>query len=215
MTDLLSLLNKMSFSELYDLNYDTDILEKYLNEIYKNLKENNIVIDAGCGTGLFSKNLEKKSSIVYGLDNDEEMLNFASKRLKKTKLIEHDLRNPWPIYGDFIIMMNDVINYFEKPLKVIENAINSLNDKGIIVFDIYNNPKSYIQKNHEGIIFHWKRTVRFKKINHLVRYKEKEYSVVQYIHNIKKIVRYLRLKGFRVNKISKLVPEKVLIVAEL
>lgn len=215
MTDLLSLLNKMSFSELYDLNYDIDILEKYLNEIHKNLKENNIVIDAGCGTGIFSINLEEKASYVYGLDIDKDMLRIASKRLSKTKLIEHDLINPWPIYGDFIIMMNDVINYFEKPLEVIQNAINSLNGEGIIIFDLYNNPKSYRQSNQEGIIFDWKRTVRFKKINHLVRFKEKEYSVVQYKHNIKKIVRYLRSKGFRVNMISKLVPEKVLIIAEL
>jgi 2-polyprenyl-3-methyl-5-hydroxy-6-metoxy-1,4-benzoquinol methylase len=80
-------------SNFYSLFIDkykpnTPFSDKRLQEILPYLTKflrGKTVLDAGCGCGLFSFNLEKKGFIVTGIDFNKKYLNLARKYAKKTK----------------------------------------------------------------------------------------------------------------------------------
>ena len=51
------------------------------------LKDNDVVLDIGCGTGLLSlKFLQKADCIIYGIDNSPEMLEIFKNKINKLNL---------------------------------------------------------------------------------------------------------------------------------
>ncbi len=92
--DKLSLMNKGTsqlfdgWPEAYDRWFTTptgSIVKKYETELILNLltpKEGEIILDAGCGTGIFTLDILSRGSKVIGLDLSLPMLRKAEEKLK-------------------------------------------------------------------------------------------------------------------------------------
>lgn len=74
------------------LNYDRDTNQKFfelrLNIIKKLFKseKHEILVDVGCGTGIFLDYLHKDFKVGIGIDNCKEMVDFAKKKHTKSNI---------------------------------------------------------------------------------------------------------------------------------
>jgi ubiquinone biosynthesis O-methyltransferase len=70
----------------YDLWYQDELgklVDKLENNlVFKHLVPNrgSLILDAGCGTGIYSRRLAKKGNYVIGIDASEEMLHIAQNK---------------------------------------------------------------------------------------------------------------------------------------
>lgn len=167
----------MDFQILYeklisDIDYEPVILflEKYLTK-------NKLILDAGCGTGIFLLPLLNRGYLVEGIDNDTKMLSLADHKLKAanlhTNLYEHDLRNPISKKYDQIILMNDVINYFKGVKGIFRHLKNALNKEGFIVFDCYkyeylNEMDGYLEAEEKPVKYEWEISVKGESMTHKI-----------------------------------------------
>lgn len=114
-----------------------------------------LVLDAACGTGNLTIELDKRGYDMIGLDISDAMLSVAlgKKRRGNILFIKQDMRN-FELYGtvDAIICAYDSINYLETLADVglfFKNAANYLNPGGILIFDINSRYKfEYILGNN-------------------------------------------------------------------
>lgn len=64
--------------------------EKWLNRKkiiqFLNLKSTNIIADLGCGSGYFTIPISQKVKKIYGIDIQNEMLNYLEKKIEKQKI---------------------------------------------------------------------------------------------------------------------------------
>ncbi len=94
------------------------------------------VIEVGCGPGYFLRCVERwfPKSEIYGLDIDESVIEFASKSVKKTKLISHDGQIlPFPDNTFNVVCALQVVEHLEKPESFFTEANRVLKDKGILI----------------------------------------------------------------------------------
>lgn len=84
----LTVFNAKSYNSWYSTPFG-----KYAHELEKNLllsflgvPKGKKILDVGCGTGIYSIESARLSAEVVGLDNSEEMLNFAKESIEKNNL---------------------------------------------------------------------------------------------------------------------------------
>jgi ubiquinone/menaquinone biosynthesis C-methylase UbiE len=73
-----------STAQMYDRRYCAEQEAKYdvaLNEL--KVESDEVVLDVGCGTGLFFPHIAEKAEVVVGLDISRELLLQAKERAKK------------------------------------------------------------------------------------------------------------------------------------
>jgi len=101
---------------------------------------NSKVLDIGCATGYFAKELLLKNCEVYGVDIDKDALKIADKYCKKTALSNldqvHSLSFPKK-YFDYVIVL-DVIEHLAHPENVLIMAKHYLKDGGRIIISVPN-----------------------------------------------------------------------------
>lgn len=102
----------------------------------ENIKQNQKVLDVGCGTGRLTKILFKKTSNVFGIDNSKEMIKFAPKRAKLT--VGTAFNMPYEDnYFDHTVSM-DLLLHFKNYKKIIYEMKRVVKKKGFITFNIGN-----------------------------------------------------------------------------
>lgn len=127
-------------AEFYDQvlgNSDEKIkyVSKKISEYNSSAKS---VFELGCGTG---NNLLYLSGHyrTSGVDINESMLNIAADKIDRSQLYKGDIREfIQKEKTDVVFCMYDTINHlllFNDWKKVFRNAFNSLNDKGLFIFD--------------------------------------------------------------------------------
>jgi ubiquinone/menaquinone biosynthesis C-methylase UbiE/GNAT superfamily N-acetyltransferase len=143
-----------NFAYYYDsyVNYFKDDIPIYL----KYVKENTKVLEIGCGTGRILKAVLSKDCEVVGVDTSKSMLNIANKRLayyinkNKLKLINTDLsEKTLNCKFDRVFITFYTFNYLlidKKRFKMLKHIYSMLNDKGIVVVDLFY-PKSFRDLN--------------------------------------------------------------------
>jgi SAM-dependent methyltransferase len=153
------------FAKAYDLlmaDVDYEQLYQFLKPY---LKENDSIVDAGCGSGYLLLELIKNNHDVIGIDIDSSMLALAKDKLTShnlhAALYEHDLREPLPIKVDVVLMMFDVINYFKGAKKIFKNIFQSLNAGGRLIFDFYKEEvldmyHDYVEEDDEPFSYTWR-----------------------------------------------------------
>jgi len=117
----------------------------WLGHMKKYVKKEGHVLDVGCGTGTLSFMLAKEGYAVTGLDLSEDMLVVAGEKAKelglRVDLVHQDMRRlTGPATYDGILMALDTINYLENEgdvLDTLQGAYQSLNDGGILIFDVH------------------------------------------------------------------------------
>lgn len=178
------------FAKIYDeLMADIDY-EKLLLFIEKHLNKNQLILDAGCGSGYFLKELLKHGYDALGIDHDDQMLALASERLRsenlKPALYNHDLKDEFNLKVDVVISFFDVMNYFRGVKRIFKNIKSALNKEGLFIFDVYKESvlreyDGYSEQENEPFPYQWTILSDSHKLKHLVRVDQDEYKLTQYV----------------------------------
>ena len=205
-----------SLSLIYDQNIDEQVYQFYLNIVNEHIENDQVIIDCGCGSGNLTKYLETISSQVFAFDIDSNMIDLASRKTKKTIYKKWDMHDSWPFYGDVVIMSMDVINFTDKPFQVIDHAIESIDNHGMIFMDIYDDKVNLT--HHEDIQFpiayQWDIKHEKNILKHTIKTNQETIHITQYIHPLHSIKEYLIEKGFAVQIIQSIDPRKLILICK-
>jgi cyclopropane fatty-acyl-phospholipid synthase-like methyltransferase len=143
------------FSDFYDLYvgkfvYDFDFYKSYCKNIDK-------ILEIGCGTGRILNLLLHMDCKVTGIDISQEMLDKASEKYHnqikngRLTLINHDFTtNKLNDSFDNILLTFYTFNYIlDRPIEFLKNVYNSLNDKGLLLMDLFY-PNTLFDKSING-----------------------------------------------------------------
>ncbi|MCK5282726.1 MAG: class I SAM-dependent methyltransferase [Nanoarchaeota archaeon] len=127
--------------------YDKERVKNYFlktSDIFKKIIPNgSSVIEIGSGTGLYVIDLIKNGRYAIGVDYSEKMnrvaRNNSSKEKVNCKFVYADVEEDIPLREkfDFALLIGNW-EYFEKPVKVLENAGKVLKDDGKIIISTLN-----------------------------------------------------------------------------
>ncbi len=104
------------------------------------IKSNTSILDIGCATGYFAKELAKKGCETYGVDKDRIALKKASKYCKE--VIQCDLDNIKICHApkkhfDYVLML-DVLEHLQNPKLAISQVGKFLKKDGRLVVSVPN-----------------------------------------------------------------------------
>ncbi len=197
----------MSFQDLYVQLIDDIDYEPILAFIESHLSHKQVILDAGCGSGVILIPLAEKGYDVVGVDIDSKMLSYAQQTLASKglpiQLFEHDLRTPISRPFDVILLFNDVINYFKGIKKVVSVLKNALNPHGFILLDLYKEDylvemKDYIESETDPIAYLWKASVKNQVLTHQITDAKGTYKVTQYVYPLAYYVNTFKTAGLKV-----------------
>lgn len=117
---------------IYNQRYEEIQEEKYRTLLPKiTLKKIDLILDAGCGTGMLLEKFTQKHTAV-GIDFSKEMLRIAKNKIKNSNLIRADLNN-LPFRDNIFskILGITVIQNIEKPQIAIREIARTLQKKGL------------------------------------------------------------------------------------
>ena len=127
------------FAKSYDIVLrNLDIYQKLRDRIVDSVK-GNVVLDAGCGTGIIAIAIAEKGKTVYGRDDNKDMLDYAINRAEEESIENLDLGigsvDSLEFESGFFdsIVMNNVLFYVEDPVKALKEAHRVLKNKGRII----------------------------------------------------------------------------------
>ncbi len=116
-------------------------LRSVCNYLLENIKGNVLVLEVGCGTGEFIRQIAKQVKNVVGIDVSNKLIEMAKKNLQGVEnisLVKADIESikiP-ESYFDFIISMWTLPN-LDNPTSFIKKMKKALKPKGIIFIDTY------------------------------------------------------------------------------
>jgi len=108
--------------------------------VYGMIDDGSKVLDIGCATGYFAKELLKKNCEAWGVDFDEKAVTKANKYCFKTAVCNFDEMKtlPWPKdYFDFILIL-DVIEHLSHPERIISAIKPHLKKGGRVIVSVPN-----------------------------------------------------------------------------
>lgn len=94
-----------STSSFYDERYE-DIQKRKFRTIKEEIKKAERVLDVGCGTGLFLREISTQASFVVGVDFSFNMLKEAKKRFEGAGLVSADADNLPFLDGSFDLVVS-------------------------------------------------------------------------------------------------------------
>lgn len=193
------------FSKLYDAlmeDVDYGLIYQFIKPY---ITKEDIILDAGCGSGYLLLELLKRSHHAFGLDKSTEMLSLARDKLMlenlPVELYEHDLRDPFYIKVDVILMMFDVVNYFKGVKKLFKHVYQGLNHGGTFIFDIYKTSvlteyHNYIETDIDPVKYTWHMTAHKTQLHHKVMIDHVKQDITQYVYALDYYLDILSLYGF-------------------
>ena len=117
---------------------------KYINYFIKkyNIKQNQSVLEIGCGCGAFLYFFHKKKIKLFGIDNSKELIKVAKKFFKKNNFFVGEANNLSQIKNKKIdfVFANSVFQYFPN-LKYANQVLDEImkiahEDTKIIILDV-------------------------------------------------------------------------------
>lgn len=139
--------NKMYFYEsfanefdskmnMYDTNKRVDVFynEFLANEDLKDRK----VLDAGCGTGWFSKTAAERGALVTSMDLGENLLAQVAKKCNSERVVGSILEIPFPDNTFDFVVSSEVIEHTPDPYKALHEIYRVLKPGGKMVLSTPN-----------------------------------------------------------------------------
>jgi SAM-dependent methyltransferase len=205
----------MTFASIYHAHLNQALDEFYVALVKEVIPLSFHIIDAGCGHGKIAYLLSQLGYEVSGLDIDEEMLDIAKKQISLgLTYYHHDLLMPWPVFGDAVIMTQDVIHYFEDTKKLLEEALKSLAFEGILIIDMFKasiNLNAMTQFQHPDVIY--SRTSQKDIIEHRYETKEQTFEFKQFRHHPNDVKAFLTSYEFEVIEMPSIDKDKIILIA--
>lgn len=185
------------FAKYYDILY---VNKNYENEVefLKNfLSINDNILDVGIGTGNHAQILENAGYKIDGIDQSEDMLKIARKKIKGDLYLGNLLNLKINRNYDVIISMFAVLNHLQNTSeleKALKGFNNLLNEGGKIIIDLHN-PQSSGEKidNFDGI----KRKMKW----HFDKDTMQEKSIITYILDNEEYMTEHSFKIFTIDEI--------------
>ena len=117
-----------------------DLLEKpIINQLVGTVK-NKVVLDLGCGDGLYGKELLNKGAQSYlGIDGSKNMYDLAKRNLKgfNAELLQQDIENIELESNKYdLIISRLVFHYIQNPTPLLKQIQQSLTKDGTFVLSI-------------------------------------------------------------------------------
>ena len=146
---------------------------KFIKKLIKHLKlkRKSKVLDAGCGKGRHSIEIEKLGHIVTGIDLSKNSIKFA-KKFENSNLdfIVHDILKPLNMEFDAVLNLFTSFGYYErdKDLEILLSLQKNLNINGIGVIDFFNikTVKDNLVKKEEVIL----ENIKFKIVREIDKF---------------------------------------------
>ena len=174
----------------------------FINKLIKhiNLSSSSKVLDAGCGKGRHSIEIEKLGHIVTGIDLSKNSIKFA-KKFENTnlKFMVHDISKPLNSEFDVVLNLFTSFGYYErkKDLEILLSLEKNLKNNGTGVIDFFNlkNVKDNLIENEQVIIDNLKFNIK-RKINKLSVTKEISFNDNNIDYKFKESVNTLSFEDF-------------------
>ncbi len=116
---------------MYDTNRRLELIfDSFLEK--EDLKDA-LFLDAGSGTGWFSRKAKERGGIVYSTDIGVNILNQVSKKCDSYRICGSVLELPYQDNTFDIVMSTEVIEHTEAPYQAVGQLIRVLKPGGILV----------------------------------------------------------------------------------
>jgi ubiquinone/menaquinone biosynthesis C-methylase UbiE len=123
-----------STADIYDERYTHIQREKY--EVVKKYLPKHVahILDLGCGTGMFLKELTKRDKLVVGVDSSVEMLNIARKRAGVTSLVCADADHlPFLDKSFDVVVSVTLLQNVPEPIATMKEIARVLKPNGVAI----------------------------------------------------------------------------------
>ena len=138
--------DKMFFYESFAGQFDSKMnmydTNKRLHVFYNELLTEDIkgkkLLDAGCGTGWFSKGAAERGAQVTSMDLGENLLAEVKKKCDTERVVGSILEMPFPDNHFDIVVSSEVIEHTPEPEKAIKEIFRVLKPGGIMVLSTPN-----------------------------------------------------------------------------
>ena len=184
-------------------NRNHEEARKFINKIIEhlNLKPKSKVLDAGCGKGRHSIEIEKLGHIVTGIDLSKNSIKFA-KQFENSNLnfLVHDISKPLNIEFNLVLNLFTSFGYYEKDkdLEILLSLEKNLDKNGTGVIDFFNikNVKDNLVKKEQTTIENIKFKIK-RKINKFSVIKEISFEDNSIDYKFQESVNTLSLLDFK------------------
>ncbi len=140
------------YYEMYFYSDNTEMVDKTIDYIgniwsdYRGDSDKGLLIDIGCGTGIYETGFAELFEKVVAVDLSKDMIEYAAANHSRAN-VEYGVQNicESPVKGeaDIVVSLSHVIGYqlSDRDLdSFIRNSALSLKKDGLFVFNFYNEP---------------------------------------------------------------------------
>ena len=113
--------------------YDTNKrLQVIYNEMLPEDLNGKALLDAGCGTGWFSKVAAERGAIVTSMDLGERLLGEVAKKCESTRVVGSILEMPFADGAFDFVVSSEVIEHIPTPLQAFDELYRVLRPGGVL-----------------------------------------------------------------------------------
>lgn len=132
---------KMYFYESFAKDFDSKMnmydTQKRVDVIFNELLAENIsyktLLDAGCGTGWFSKKAVERGAIVTSMDLGPNLLERVQNKCESNRVVGSILQMPFPHASFDIVVSSEVIEHTPDPFSGVREMYRVLKPGGTLV----------------------------------------------------------------------------------
>ncbi len=124
---------------------DEELHYKIITKFYDQQKNKNSILDIGCGKGVLYKYLKENDSLpvsdYMGIDLSVKAVEAAQQRFPGVHFQQLDFENAGVQKKFDVIIFNESVYYFPRPLKIIDKCCSqNLNKNGVIIISMFDLP---------------------------------------------------------------------------
>lgn len=184
----------------YNLYIDYPAMSSVLKNIVKGKK----VLDLGCGSGIFTKQLASWGARVKGIDLSKTLVEIAKKENPKIEFLVGDARKTPFKNKEFDIMSSNLVAHYFKDLKALFKEANRiLKHKGLFMFTIHHPFNEVMKKDKES-----RKIIKVKPYfnNNRYTWEMAGMTMINYHHTFENIINSLNDSGFVTERIIETKP---------
>lgn len=187
----------------------------YLLKLLKDKIKNKTVLDLGCGSGIFTKDLLKfKPKKLIGLDLSEGLINIAKREYPSIEFYQGDAKKTNFGKQEFdLIFSSLMVHYFDNLLPLFKEVSRILKTKGEFIFSMHHPVMEVTSRLEIDGKKHKSKLILqnyFKEEKYSWKLGEKMKNMIAYHHNFETIINSLAKTGFIVEELFETRPKKVL-----